>query len=206
MRFSRIFSRLAWKEEAYILSSTVRVLVSCSNLIHSHILTSSVVKTTDSAQQLHSLESTMLTLICYVRDDNCKQAFEVEIDKAKSVSTLRDAIKEKTRPKFDDISADSLSLWKASVPINRDLKKCVEALNLVDDDSLYSCEILSDIFSSDLERKSVHIIIDCRHSGGLQLPMSLFNNTFFPKNRVTSGRLSAMPSASQSGPHKKTLQ
>ena len=122
----------------------------------------------------------MLTLICYVRDDNCKQAFEVEIDKAKSVSALREAIKEKTRPKFDDISADSLSLWKASVPINRDLKKCVETLNLVDDDSLYSYEILSDIFSSGLEGKSVHIIIDRHHSGELQLPMSLFNNAFFP--------------------------
>ena len=116
----------------------------------------------------------MLTLICYVRgDDDCKQAFEVEIGTSKSVSTLREAIKEKTRPKFDDIPADSLSLWKASVPINRDLKKCVEALNLVDDDSLCSFDILSDIFSSDLERKSVHIIIDRCHSGELQLPMSI---------------------------------
>ena len=109
----------------------------------------------------------MLTLICYVRDDDCKHAFEVEIGKAKSVSALRDAIKEKTRPKFDDIPAASLSLWKASVPIDRDLKKCVEALNLVDDDSLYSYEIVSEFFSSGLERKSVHIVIDRLHSGEL---------------------------------------
>ena len=102
-----------------------------------------------------------------MRDDDCKQAFEVEIGKAKSVSALREVIKEKTRPKFDDIPAASLSLWKASVPINRDLKKYVEALNLVDDDSLYSYEILSDIFSSGLERRSVHIIIDRPHSGEL---------------------------------------
>ena len=97
----------------------------------------------------------MLALFCYARGDNYKQTFIVEIEKEKSVSDLKDAIKEIYRPIFDDIPADSLDLWKALVPINKDLKEKVEALNLEDGDSLQSFEILSDIFS-DLEKKCVH--------------------------------------------------
>ena len=95
----------------------------------------------------------MLKLFCYVRGDDHSYAFVVNIDEDETVADLRKAIKEKKKPKFDDVPADSLSLWKASVLINRDLKESVEALNLVDGDSLYSYEILSDIFSSGLEKK-----------------------------------------------------
>ena len=103
------------------------------------------------------------------RDDFC-YTFIINIKEDETVSPLRNAIKEKKRPEFDDIPASSLSVWKASVPVNRNLENCVEALNLVDDDALFSYEILSDIFSSDLKSKSVHIIIDRPHSGELQLP------------------------------------
>lgn len=116
-----------------------------------------------------------MKLLCYVRGDNPRYTFIVNINEDKTVSELKDTIKEKKRPNFDDIPADSLSLWKASVPINRDLKECVEALNLVDEDSLYSHEILSDIFSSGLEEKSVHIIVERPNSGELQLPMSFLS-------------------------------
>ena len=115
----------------------------------------------------------MFTLICYLRHDYWNHAFEVEIGKAKTVAALRDAIKEKMRPEFDDISADSLPLWKASVFINRDLKESVEALNLVNGDSLDFNKTLSDIFSSGLEKNHIHIIFDRPYSGELYLPMSI---------------------------------
>ena len=101
-----------------------------------------------------------------MRGDNSRQTFIVEIAKAKSVFDLKHAIKERYRPRFNDILADSLDLWKALVPINKDLKEKVEALNPKDGDSLDSREILSNIFS-DLEKKSVHIIIDRPHLGEL---------------------------------------
>ena len=135
--------------------------MSCSNLIHSRILTSPIVKTKDSA---------MLKLVCYVRNDDYKQTFEVEIDKTKTVAALRKAIKEEMRPRFDDIPADSFLLWNVSVHCNLNLKKEVKELRLVDDDSLHPLKILSDIFSSGLDSRYVHIIIDCPHSGELQLP------------------------------------
>ena len=109
----------------------------------------------------------MLTLFCYVRGDDYSNAFVVDIDEDKTVAHLRKAIKEERRPQFDDVPADSLSLWKASVLINRDIKESVEALDLVDGDSLYPYEILSDIFSSGLEKRCVHIIINRPLSGEL---------------------------------------
>lgn len=83
-----------------------------------------------------------------------------------SVCALRDAIKEKKRPIFDDIqvAADSLSLRRLPFTTAKTSKE-VEALNLVDGNRLPPLHILSDIFS-DIERESVHIIIDRPHSGG----------------------------------------
>ena len=108
---------------------------------------------------------TMLNLNCYVRGDPKNCAFTVHsINEDKTVSNLRDAIKEVIRPKFDDIPANELVLWKNSVPINCDLKKTVEALNLNNVFFLQPLEILSNVFS-DLVKNNIHIIIDRRLSG-----------------------------------------
>ena len=109
----------------------------------------------------------MLKLFCYVLGEGCNNTFAVNIKEDETIGDLREAIKEEKRPKFDDILADSLTLWKASVPYSLNLKKEVEALNLVDDDSLHPPDILSEIFSSGLKSNSVHIIIDRPHSGEL---------------------------------------
>jgi Crinkler effector protein N-terminal domain len=153
--------------------------------------------TTDS----RSLESAMLTLFCYLRGDDYRQVFPVEINKGKSASHLKEAIKEKKRPKFDDIPADSLALWKVSVKYTEDLKNEVEALNLVDGNKLRPLEELSSIFS-DLEGKRVHVIIDRPYSG--ELLMSLLSFLF--STCVTSGRVSGLSTSNLSAPHESTLQ
>ena len=110
----------------------------------------------------------MLKLSCYVRGDDFSNVFIVKIDEDETVAALRKAIKEKKRPKFDDIPAKSLSLlWKASVHYNPNLEKDVEALGLVNGDSLQPLGILSDIFSSDLEKNNIHIIVNRPHSDEL---------------------------------------
>jgi hypothetical protein len=58
----------------------------------------------------------MLNLLCYVRGDDYKNAFRVTIGMEEWVADLKEAIKEKKRPYFDHIPADSLVLWKVSVP------------------------------------------------------------------------------------------
>ena len=74
--------------------------------------------------------------------------FIVEIAATKSVGALKDAIKEKKRPAFDYVPADTLVLWNASVPIKRNLKETIEVLNLVDEDALQPPDILLDVFPS----------------------------------------------------------
>ncbi|KAF8810559.1 hypothetical protein BYT27DRAFT_7091564, partial [Phlegmacium glaucopus] len=97
---------------------------------------------------------------CYVSGDDSHRTFIVKINEDETVGTLKEYIKEKKRPKFDDIPADLLDLWNKPVSSNRDLKKNVEALNLVDDDSLCPHEILSNVFPSGLEKRTVHVIIN----------------------------------------------
>ena len=67
-------------------------------------------------------------------------------------------------PIFNHIPVNSLVLWKSSIPFNRNLKEDVEALNLVDDNSLPPFEILSNVFPSVLGKETIHIIVDRPHS------------------------------------------
>ena len=99
-----------------------------------------------------------------MRGDDFSNVFIVKIDED---ADPRKAIKEEKRPKFDDIPADTLSLWKVSVHYNPNFEKDVEALGLVNGDSLQPLGILSDIFSSGLEKNHVHIIVNQPHSGEL---------------------------------------
>ena len=137
----------------------------------------------------------MLKLFCYVRGDDYSNTFIVNIDEDDTVADLKDAIKEKKKPKFDDIPADSCSLWKASVQYNKNLEKDVEALGLVDDDLLHPFDTLSDIFSSDLEKKCVHIIIKRPLSGELYVKTIFSFEPPFTPLKVT--QTLAAPNVSQ---------
>ena len=99
----------------------------------------------------------MLTVFRYVRNDDYRGAF---IDKAMYVGDLKDAIKEKTKPIFNDIPAYSSYGW---LPLNavKPSKKYVEELYL--GQSLEAYEILSDISWSGLGEKGYMLSsTDCR--------------------------------------------
>ena len=118
----------------------------------------------------------MFNLLCYVRDDDYKQAFKVEIEEGEAVATLKEVIKEKKRPHFDHILADSLVLWKVSLPYDRNLAENAKNLSLVDGlsqvsvtdpslnneqiQSLSSPQKLSNIFSELPMEEHVHIIVE----------------------------------------------
>jgi hypothetical protein len=102
----------------------------------------------------------MLRLFCYVRDEHYNQAFPVKIDEDEDVAALKEAIKAKKIKTFHEVDADSLVLWASSVPYNENLKENVERLNLDYDKSLQPLDSLSGIFSSELEKKSIHVVVD----------------------------------------------
>jgi hypothetical protein len=54
-----------------------------------------------------------LELNCIVQGDEPTHAFPVEISNTKNVGALRDAIKDKKKPAFETVPADTLKLWKA---------------------------------------------------------------------------------------------
>jgi Crinkler effector protein N-terminal domain len=102
----------------------------------------------------------MLRLFCYVRGDHYKKAFPVKIEEDEDVAALKENIKEKAGQTFRDIDNKSLVLWKASVTYNKNLKENVERLDLDYDKSLEPLDTLSGIFSSELEKRSIHIVVD----------------------------------------------
>src|SRR6266545_3334083 len=52
------------------------------------------------------------TLLCWVIDTPIKRIFAVKIKDDELWSGVKDAIKKKKKPDFDDIAADTLDLWK----------------------------------------------------------------------------------------------
>jgi Crinkler effector protein N-terminal domain len=61
-----------------------------------------------------NLASDHLTLECCVYRRDASHVFPVEIAWATTVGALKDAIKDKRKPEFDDVAADSLDLWVVS--------------------------------------------------------------------------------------------
>src|ERR1700683_5724200 len=58
--------------------------------------------------------STILELTCWILGHDPLRVFSVEVPSSKTVSYLRKAIKDEKKPVFDEITADSLDLWKVS--------------------------------------------------------------------------------------------
>jgi hypothetical protein len=61
-----------------------------------------------------------LTLYCLVDGESTMNAFPVPISSAETVGELKDKIKTKKAPRFDDVAADELSLWRVSIPDDDD--------------------------------------------------------------------------------------
>ncbi len=64
----------------------------------------------------------LLLLNCWVlgEDSDSNRIFPVEVDRNKNVGDLKEAIKEKMKPAFDHITANSLDVWNVSIPIDED--------------------------------------------------------------------------------------
>jgi hypothetical protein len=60
----------------------------------------------------------ILELNCFLQGDSASQVFSVEIANNKVISALRETIKDKKKHAFEHVDADTLVLWKASIPVN----------------------------------------------------------------------------------------
>src|SRR3954468_8919775 len=59
--------------------------------------------------------SNTVTIFCLVQGQSAERAFPIHISKNLFVGDLKDEIKKKKAPVFDDIAADRLDLWKVNI-------------------------------------------------------------------------------------------
>ena len=100
----------------------------------------------------------LLTLFCLV--DGESSPFPVEIESAKTIGVLKDAIKTALAPQFDDVAAKDITLWHVSIPLAPLNQRKPIVLNEFDSATeLDPTDDVSDVFEAPLPKKTVHIII-----------------------------------------------
>jgi Crinkler effector protein N-terminal domain len=97
-----------------------------------------------------------LELNCWVLGDDLGHIFTVEISSTKNVATLKKDIKNEKKHKFQHVDADTLVLWKVSIP-RSDLE---QNINIVDKKLLLPMDRLWQVFSDILEEDHLHIVVE----------------------------------------------
>jgi hypothetical protein len=97
-------------------------------------------------------------LNCWVLGDGVQNIFPVKVAKSESVGALKEVIKDK-KPAFGNIAADSLALWKVSIPVDHGLEQKLSDMELNDNESLSPVDRLSQVFSDSPEERHLHIVV-----------------------------------------------
>ncbi|KAF9080254.1 hypothetical protein BGX23_002406, partial [Mortierella sp. AD031] len=103
-----------------------------------------------------------LILFCLVDGEATSHAFSVDIDRTKTVDHVKKFIKTEKTPRFDDVAADELTLWRVSIPIINDNDEVPILLtNITNKDrkKLGPATRLSKMFPEDLPEETIHIVV-----------------------------------------------
>ncbi|KAF9904571.1 hypothetical protein EC991_002560 [Linnemannia zychae] len=129
------------------------------------------------------MDNSLLTLFCLVDGRPSSRAFEIEVSKSRTIAHLKDLIKAKQTPAFDDITVDQLTLWRVSIQIARDNCEIPILLNNITErekEKLYLADDISDIFYKKPPKKTIHILVQRPPRGlSFQTPQPLFRTTGF---------------------------
>ena len=98
-----------------------------------------------------------ITLLCLVKGNTTASAFAVDIDREKLVSHLKDAIKAKKAPEFDNFPADKLRLWKVQIPGDHDDQ--LRNLILQDNEELSAIRKISKYFPDSPPEEHIHVLV-----------------------------------------------
>jgi len=108
---------------------------------------------------LASSSSQPLELNCLVLGDDSSHIFSVKIASTESVFTLKKAIRDEKNNAFQHVDADSLILWKVSIPVGSEFQDKFSELILDDTKSLSAVDRLSNIFSDVPQDRHLHIVV-----------------------------------------------
>ena len=98
-----------------------------------------------------------ITLFCLVKGNTTANAFEVDIEKDKSISHLKGVIKESQKPFFDRIPTKDIKLWKKEIPDDQD--DLLSNLTLNDGDELLATKKISKYFPDSPPKEHIHVIV-----------------------------------------------
>lgn len=102
-----------------------------------------------------------LTLFCLVDGVSTFSAFSVGTQSTKTIDDLKELIKTKKSPEFDDIAADKLTLWRVSIQIFDDDEVPILLNNVTykDKKKLSPVTRLYKVFPGALPEETIHIIV-----------------------------------------------
>ncbi|KAG0222430.1 hypothetical protein BGW42_006607 [Actinomortierella wolfii] len=103
-----------------------------------------------------------LTLFCLVDGEATSNAFPVDIESNKTFAHLKELIKAKKAPRFDNIAADELTLWSVSIPASDDddnARILLDDVSKKDKKKLSPLTSLSKVFTTELPEETIHIIV-----------------------------------------------
>ena len=98
-----------------------------------------------------------ITLFCLVKGNTTANAFEVDIEKDKSISKLKEAIKAKKQNDFAGVDTDKLRLWKKEIP--DDQNDLLSSLTLNDRDELLATKKISKYFPDSPPEEHIHVLV-----------------------------------------------
>ena len=105
----------------------------------------------------------MVTIFCLVHGEPVANAFPIEIDENKTIGTLKELIKLKKVPEFNDIAADKLRLWSVNIPVND--TSALEELVLENNEEKGVQELLpvkkiNKVFTEEPADEQIHVIVE----------------------------------------------
>ncbi|KAF8926344.1 hypothetical protein BGZ47_002801, partial [Haplosporangium gracile] len=106
------------------------------------------------------MDNNPLTLFCLVDGEGTSNAFPVEIESSKTIGDLKELIKTKKTPRFDDVAADELTLWRVCIPDDDDDDEQPILLDKVTEKKkLKATTRLLKVFDAELPDDTIHIIV-----------------------------------------------
>ena len=99
-----------------------------------------------------------ITLLCLVKGNTLANAFPIHIDGNSLVGDLKEAIKVKKTPEFNNFPADRLKLWKVEIPDDRD--DLLSNLTLQDQPELLATREIGDYWSEKPSKRHIHVLVE----------------------------------------------
>ncbi|KAF9924655.1 hypothetical protein BGZ67_009152, partial [Mortierella alpina] len=106
------------------------------------------------------MTNNLLTLFCLVDGEATSNAFSVKVSPNDTVDNLKELIKNKKAPEFDDIATDKLTLWRIAHSVVAANKHQPVLLNVIDSQTeLDPTDDISEVFEQQPPKKTIHIIV-----------------------------------------------